>query len=297
LSIEHSPGAVVVLALLLAVGCGGEVERSKSPLSAVQALVEGASPLPYQRVGDDGDEPLIDFPESSGLTYHPLRETLFTVSDDGHVGEFRTDGTLVQRRHLLFEDFEGITAHSQTGLLYLVIEGRDNVLEVDPDGLVIRREYDLDRVFEGRKLYELGGEGLEAIAFVPDPAHSEGGTFFVLNRSRHPKDLDDPPLVLEFELPVSSTSNDELEGQIKSYARLQVTELSGLHYDAGADRFYAVSDDHKLLLELTRAGEIVKTHELPAEDPEGIAMDAEFLYIAQDSEGIVKFRPAEAGNP
>jgi uncharacterized protein YjiK len=36
----------------------------------------------------------------------------------------------------------------------------------------------------------------------------------------------------------------------------------------------------------------LNVHELPAEDPEGIAMDdAGILYIAQDSEGIVKFRP------
>lgn len=294
MSTARSPWAVLTLALLLGAACSQEVERRESPLTALQALIEGATPLPFERVGDEDDEAAIDFPESSGLTYHPLRKTLFTVSDDGHIGEFRTDGTLVQRRHLLFEDFEGITAHSQTGLLYLAIEGRDNVLEVDPEGLVIRREYDLQRVFEGRKLFQLGGEGIEAIAFVPDPAHPEGGTFFVLNRSRHPKDLDDPPLVLEFELPLSSTSNGELEGQIRSYARLQVTELSGLHYDADADRLYAVSDDHKLLLELTRGGKIVNVHDLPAEDPEGIAMDGDFLYIAQDSEGIVKFRPTEA---
>ena len=284
--------AWIVVSLALLLGCSQQVEPRTGPLAPIKALLERATPLPFERIGAAADQPAIDFPESSGLTYHPLRKTLFTVSDDGHVGEYRTDGTLVQRRHLLFEDFEGITCHSQTGLLYIAIEGRDNVLEVDPDGLVIRREYDLDRVFKGRKLYQLGGDGIEGIAFVPDPAHPEGGTFFVLNRSSHPKDLDDPPLVLEFELPVSSTSNDELEAPILSYTLLQVTDLSGLHYHAPTNRFYAVSDDNKLLLELSRTGEILNVHELPAEDPEGIAMDdAGILYIAQDSEGIVKFRP------
>jgi uncharacterized protein YjiK len=265
------------------------------PEEEAAAIIDNATSLPFQRVKDAEEEPLIDFPESSGLAFHPKRKTLFTVSDDGHIGEFRIDGTLVQRRHLLFEDFEGIAVHTGTGLLYVVIEGRDNVLEVDPEGLVIRREYDLARDFRGRKLFTLGGDGLEGIAFVPDHAHPEGGTFFVVNRAAHPKDLEDPPLVIEYELPVSSDSNDELEGQILSYKLLPVTELSGLHYDSRVDRFYAISDDNDLLLELTAEGEIVSSHPLDAEDPEGIAMDSSgMLYIAQDSEGIIQFSRAAA---
>ena len=83
MSTARSPWAVLTLALLLGAACSQEVERRESPLTALQALIEGATPLPFERVGDEDDEAAIDFPESSGLTYHPLRKTLFTVSDDG----------------------------------------------------------------------------------------------------------------------------------------------------------------------------------------------------------------------
>ena len=290
--------AALALVLFVSIGCSEEPAEPRTPRFAPTALtvmIEDAGPLAYTRVGEENDESEIDFPESSGLTFHPTRKTLFTVSDDGHVGEFETDGTLVQRRHLLYEDFEGITADPASGLLYVVIEGRDNILEIDPNGLVIRREYDLARSFEGRKLYQLAGDGLEGIAFVPDDSHPEGGTLFVVNRSPKAKDLDDPPLLLEFELPLSSNSNDELEGAILSATRLAVTHLSGLHYDPRADRLLAVSDDNKIMIELTRQGELTNASKLPAEDPEGIAIDDDgVLYIAQDSEGIIKFQPGEA---
>ena len=115
-----------------------------------------------------------------------------------------------------------------------------------------------------------------------------------MNRSRHAKDLDDPPLLLEVDLPLTSSSTDALQGLIRRYKRLAITELSGLHYDAAKDRLYALSDDNNLLIELTRDGEILKVYELSADDPEGITFDDEgFLYIAQDSGGILKLRPTD----
>ncbi len=282
--------AVLSLALLLSPACGREDGEQTWAAGRAKPFEEGKAPLPFELVGeiDTGE-----VPAPSGIVYHPLRKTLFVANDDGHVAELRTDGTLVQRRHLMFDDFEAITAHPKTGLLYIAIEGRDDVVEVDPDGLRIRREYDLPRTFEGRKIYERGGEGVEGMTFAPDAEHPEGGTFFVVNRSAHRKDLDDPPLLIEIELPLSSTSTDELKGRILRYKRLGITELSGLHYDAAGDRLYALSDKNNHLIELTRDGEILRVHKLEADSPEGITFDDDgFLYIAQDTGLILKFRPA-----
>lgn len=273
-----------VLALLLACGQGAEETPPPGTSDGTTAVA-----LTFERVEFE----LGDFPSPSGVTYHPPRKTLFLVNDDGYLGEFRTDGTLVQSRHLLFQDFEAITCDPGTGLLYIAIEGRDDVLEVDPEGLAMRREYDLPRVFAGRKLYELGGEGIEGLAFVPNPAHPEGGTFFAANRSAHPKDLEDPPLVFEVELPLSSTSTGKLEGKMLRYKRLDLIELSGLHYDAKKGRLYALADKTNRIAELSLDGEILALYSFEAQDPEGIAFDAEgFLYIAQDSGGVLKLRPA-----
>ena len=288
MAIRNAIRAALAIGLLFCSACGPQrddpqpAQPSASPLDAPTAarfaLVEG--------IGTG------EFPPASGIAYHPLRQTLFIVNDDGHVGEIRTDGSLVQRRHLMFDDFEAIAVHPGSGMLYIAIEGRDDVLEVDPDGLRVRREYDLSRRFKGRKIYESGGEGIEGLTFVPRAGHSEGGTFFVANRSSHPKDLDDPPLLMEVELPLSSTSTGALEGKIVRATRLTLTGISGLHY-LGGDRLYAISDDRKLLVELTLAGEVVSAQELRASDPEGVTTDPDGnLYIAQDGGGILKLRLA-----
>ena len=285
--------AALAVGLLFGSACGPGAD-DPTPATTPAGPLDAPTPAPFELVGgiDSGE-----FPPSSGIAYHPLRKTLFVVNDDGHVGELRTDGSLVQRRHLMFDDFEAITVHPGSGLLYIAIEGRDDVVEVDPEGLVIRREYDLPRRFQGRRIYQRGGEGVEGLTFVPQAGHPEGGTFYVANRSAHPKDLDDPPLLMEVELPLSSSSTGELEGRILRYKRLTITGISGLHYDSAADRLYALSDDPERLIELTLDGEIVKAHDITASDPEGITFDAEgFAYIAQDGGGILKLRRSVPGD-
>ena len=274
------------LACTLLSACGpvadGTEEAEEKPFKAL--------PLAFEPMGNI---PGVDFEEASGIAFHPTRKTLFVVTDEGDVGELRTDGTLIQRRHLLYEDFEGITCNPSTGLLYIVIEGRDNVLEVDSDGLVIRREFGLAREHDGEKLFESQGNGLEGIAFVPDPKHPDGGTFFLVNRSSRAGDDDDPPLILEYELPLSSRATHKLEGSIKSHVRIDIEELSGLHYDAESKMLYAVSDDDDRLFRMTRDGEVLAVISLSVKSPEGIAFDDRgYLYVARDPGGIVRMRPA-----
>lgn len=275
--LSFSTGMRVAIACLLA-AC--------APDAAPQTA--GASAVKFESLGSIDER----FREASGITFHPSRQTLFVVTDEGDVGELRTDGTLVQRRHLLYEDFEGITCNPATGLLYIVIEGRDNVLEVAPDGLVVRREFDIDRHFDGKTLFAESGNGLEGIAFAPNPRHPEGGTFFLVNRSSHVEDDDDPPLLLEVELPLHSDSTMKLRGTVKAHARLDIEELSGLWYDPATNSLRAVSDDDDLVIWLTRAGEVLNTFPLGVKSPEGIAFDdAGNLYISRDPGGTVKLRP------
>lgn len=45
------------------------------------------------------------FDEPSGIVFHAQRGTLFVVGDEGDIGEFQTDGRLVQQaRHLDADD-------------------------------------------------------------------------------------------------------------------------------------------------------------------------------------------------
>ena len=67
-----------------------------------------------------------------GLTYHPQRKTLFVVADEGTLYEMHTDGRLARSEQLKQVDLEGVTVNPETGLLYAVIEGEDNIVELAP---------------------------------------------------------------------------------------------------------------------------------------------------------------------
>lgn len=72
---------------------------------------------------------------------------------------------------------------------------------------------------------------------------------------------------------------------------LGVIDLSGLRYDEMSDHLYVVSDAMNAIFEITREGRIIQSSVLPGDNQEGIAVDTEgFLYMAQDSGGIIKVK-------
>lgn len=244
--------------------------------------------FPYQWVGNIDQ---IDFKEPSGIVFHPPRGTLFAVGDGGDVCEIHTDGTLVKQAQIRPADFEGITCDPSTGLLYIAIEGEEKILEVEPEDFKVAREFTIDRTFQGKMVLKPGGQGIEGITFVPDPNHPEGGTFYVSNQAFDLADPEEPSAILQVELPLKTGASEQLEAKIIQHFPLRVTDLSGIHYNAVDDRLYVISDSNNIFFELTRTGEVVKSYAFPGSDQEGITIDQEgFLYIAQDSGGIIKIK-------
>ena len=275
-------------------------------LFGVVALAELPAPFPCERVGDIDQ---VQFNEPSGLCYHARRGTLFAVGDEGDVGEMATDGTMVQQKRVRSADFEGITYDPSSGLLYVAVEGEESILEMDPDSLKVLREFDIPRSFQGATLMKAGGQGIEAITFVPDPKHPQGGTFFVANQSMKMNDPEDISGIFELEVPLKNPG----KVKILRYFEPGIPDLSGLYYDFADDRLYAISDATDQIMAYSRSGERLGLWTLPGNDQEGLAADAQgFLYIAQDSGGIIKFKwrrestpssgltqdgPMDAGNP
>ena len=255
--------------------------------------------LPYKWVG------LIDrgrLEEPSGMVYHPARRNLFAVGDEGDIIELRTDGEAVNQAKLRDgADLEAITCVPATGLLYVAVEGEEQILEVDPQKLTVLREFAIDRTFQGQVRLRGGGEGLEGLTFVPQADHPEGGTFFVTNQAFSLKDAEDTSALCRVELPLRSgkRGGDKLVGRITAFTAMPIIDLSALHYDAASGHLFVACDAHNVLLEVTLAGAIVQSWALPGNDQEGLAVDdAGHLYIAQDSGGIVKLkwlREAAAG--
>ena len=238
-----------------------------------------------------GNIALVDLNEPSGIVFCPQRGTLFVVGDGGDIGEIQADGTLVKQARVRYADFEGVTCDPSMDLLYIAIEGEEKIIEIDPEDFRVTREFAIDRVFEGTMLLKPGGEGVEAITFVPDSNHPEGGTFYLANQNLDPGSREDSSCIFEVEVPLRSSSAANLTAKIIRYFSLGVSDLSGLYYDRASDHLYAISDTTNTFFEITRVGKVLRSCTLPGEDQEGITADEEgFLYLAQDSGGIIKVK-------
>ncbi len=247
--------------------------------------------FPYQWLGEPGYGGTIDhqeFPEPSGICFHPTRKTLFVVSDEGEIMEIEKDGTPVFRKAIP-GDLEGVTVNPESGLLYLVKEGADIILEFDPEKREVIRSFPLNREYEGNPGYiekreDRFDNGIESIAFVEDKEHPEGGTFYIGNQW-------DPPCVMEVQIPLKSSQERTAEAHILRVLPLKLDDPAAMYYDHRTRLLNVVDDADNILVEITLEGRIVKEYAFVGDNQEGIARDDEgFLYIAQDSGGILKVK-------
>lgn len=247
--------------------------------------------FPYKWLGPPGFGGDIDqqnFAEPSDICFHPLRKTLFVVSDEGEIAEIKTDGTPVFNLKIP-GDLEGITVHPQTGLLYIIKEGEDIILEFDPNKKEVTRTFPVNRGYQGNENFlqkqEQGYDnGLESIAFIPNKDHPEGGTFYVGNQW-------DPPCILEIMVPLKSSRTKICEARIIRALPFKLDDPAAMYYDSQKRILNVVSDADNILVEITLDGRLVKEYAFLGDNQEGLARDDEgFLYIAQDSGGIIKVK-------
>ena len=238
--------------------------------------------------GFGGDIDQARIPEPSGICFHPGRRTLYVVSDDGQVFEITKQGALVSRTEVP-GDLEGITVEPSTGLLYIVVEGEDVILEFDPNTRSVTRRFPINRRY-GRdpqflqKQVKAYDNGIESLVFVPQARHREGGTFYAGNQW-------DPPCVLELLVPLKSSRKAEAEAEILRVLPLKIDDPSGMYYDPSTRLLNIVCDADNILVEATLAGRVVRRYAFPGDNQEGLCRDDEgYLYIAQDSGGIIKIK-------
>ena len=252
---------------------------------------ETISPLdilfPYQQIGDIAS---IDFREPSGVVFHPQRGTLFVIGDEGDIAEFQPDGALIKQGKVEEKDFEGITCDPSTGLLYIVTESKAKVVEIHPENFNAIREFTIAPTFEEKTMLAPEKNKVEAITFVSNSNHPQGGTFYLAKPDEELNPDGAASIIFEVEIPLKNDSVANPTGRIISYFPLKVPDLSGLHYDATSDNLYVISDQTNAFFEVKKDGAILTSYALPGDDQEGITVDSQgFLYIVQDSGGIIKF--------
>ncbi len=227
-----------------------------------------------------------DMPEASGITYASDSNTFYVVSDKGDIAQMDTEGAIVQKNNLENANFEGITRDVNTGMLYIVIEGKDRILQVDPNTLQSLGEFTVSRKLDGDKVVSGGKQGFEGITFVPDAQHPEGGTFFVVNQATPDQKKPEPSALLHIELPLRTASrNDtkEMKGKILGVSPMPFSDLSGVHYDEQSERLYVLSDSEKKILILGLDGKVYAQMNVSGANIEGITHDGERnIVIVED---------------
>jgi len=210
--------------------------------------------------------------EPSGITWNPLSENLFLVSDEGIITQMSPDGSNVTNWSLS-GDYEGITiADPTSNFVYVGVEKPDAILEFNIATGQITRSFDLTAWMTSSD----DNLGLEALTFVPDATHNEGGLFYA--------GLQETGEVFVFELPIQSSSTDQTVTHVLTFTPVSGrNQISDLFYNPNDNKLYALF--HSTMTELGTDGTFIADWSVPGTRQEGLAMDDQTcrVFVAQDS--------------
>lgn len=270
----------------------GSMRRGSSGLRRTLLVLAAAPLLIALRFGDasssDTEEwALPEFPEPSGVVYHPVRRTLFLVGDEGDVGEVSLDGKMLHQFHL-GGDLESITVDPRNGLLYVGREGHEVVFELSPDTFRILRRFTIDRSWKGDPNFlRRGGDGIEGLTFVPDDRDPEGGHLWAVNQY-------DPPVLVELSIPMRSSKEKFLTARIEKAVPVDPAPLSEVSWQSASREFLVVSALWKRIVVLDADGNQERSVHIPGFMPEGVAVLPDGrIVIAQDSGGLLVWKPGK----
>ena len=209
--------------------------------------------------------------ETSGLTWHDGLQKLFAVSDEGIVSMMNADGSDIVNWNVP-GDLEALTvADHSSNLIYIGVENPDSILEFDVTTGQVTRTFDLTNWMTGAD-----NRGLEALAFVPDVTHSEGGLFYA--------GLQSDGRIYQFALPIVSSSSSTAVTFVQSMAiEGGSTDLAGLAYDPSSGLLLAMFDSIDQLNVIDRDGQLKSRWTVPGAGQEAVIfVDGQF-YVGDDS--------------
>ncbi|AXK54441.1 MULTISPECIES: SdiA-regulated domain-containing protein [Pseudomonas] len=240
-------------------------------------------------------QPIEGLDEVSALTYDPLRNSLFTVTNkNSELVELSLDGQVLRRIALLgFGDPEAVEFISAN--TYVISDERQHRLikiQLDDETTVVDAA-EAEQITLGVHLS--GNKGFEGLAY-----DSQGQRLFVAKER-------DPMLIYEVQGfphhdPEKSYGVHVLNNP-KRDAGLFVRDLSSLQYDERSGHLLALSDESRLVVELDVDGRPLSTLALgkgrqglskAVPQAEGIAMDDDgTLYLVSEPNLFYVFKKPE----
>jgi len=251
-------------------------------LSVITAFVF-AGPWPGQLPGTEIGSGLPAGYEPSGAAWHTDLNKLFTVWDNGLVSMMDYDGTNITNWSV-FGDLEGVCIPDPTtDFVYIGLERPDDgIKELNITTGQVTRFFDLTPWMQSQE----PNYGLEALTFVPDTAHPEGGLFYA--------GMQENGTVYVFELPIKSSSTDSAVLFIDSMS-IGFLGISGLDYNADCDIFYALSAYLDSMRVMQKDGTVITEYYLPGDSQEGVALwegpgpGEKQVFIAEDNGEVWRY--------
>ena len=222
--------------------------------------------------------------ETSGLAWHQGLEKIFAVSDEGIVSMMNRDGTDLVHWNI-GGDLEAITVADHTSnFVYIGVENPDSVYEFDVSSGQVTRTFNLTNWMTGPN-----NLGLEALTFVPDDSHQEGGVFYA--------GLQSTGEIFRFVLSIKSSSTVSSVTFINTLViEGSHTDLADLSYDPSSDRILALYDSLDRIKVIEKDGELRTQWVAPGTEQEAILYVGGELFIGEDFGGssrgtITQFAP------
>jgi len=225
--------------------------------------------------------------EPSGLTWNPLLNSLFLVSDDGTLYQMDTEGNIVHNWSP-GGDLEGVAVvEKRNSYVYLGIEHPDSIKEFDlSTGTLTSRSWDLTSWMIGPD-----NQGLEALTFVPDGYHpyncsSSGGLFYA--------GLQADGKIYVFDVNLSTSGNVSYITTLSPKSNLN--DISGLYFCRETNILYAIYDEANILVEMKTDGTVLKEYNLPNKDQEAFTIIPSIkgngeVFIGEDAGTLWRWKP------
>lgn len=214
--------------------------------------------------------------EASGICYVAETDTLFVVGDNGFVYEIDKNGLRLNEKDLRWtdnNDFEGIAYDDQRDLLYIALEGVDNILVLDRD-LNYLREINIKRQDDsGRDILAKGDEGLEGITVYDGAVYLSNQSFDKLPKS-------DPSVLIKLD------SVDSDKASIEEVIDTGYENISGMTFHN--DILYLVSDTGNLLIKYDIINYKV-IDDQPIKEINKVLVDVSLEGVAFDNNGYIYF--------
>jgi uncharacterized protein YjiK len=191
--------------------------------------------------------------EPSGLSYY--KNSLWIVSDrNNSVYQTNLKGEILQKiKAKKYEDLEGITLVNNT--IWLVSEKDRRLFSIDTDGNLISKTK-----IKGKQ--KIINKGLEGLSF------DSNENVFVLLNEKYPREL----------LKISK------EGKLINHFKLDFSnDISGVFSDTVSKTYWIVSDESKLVYNITASGELISKYKIPFNKGEGITIHNDTIFIVNDA--------------